>query len=200
MASKSKSRRRSKGVLAVISVLLLSSAFLRGGLEAAQAVARDSSSGFDRDATASAAMEPAVQCETDPDLLPLLRAMDRREERIREQEERAAIRMQTLKMADARIEKKMTQLREANDALRKTLAIADEAAEKDLMRLTAVYENMKPKDAAGLFEEMAPEFAAGFLGRMQPAAAAGVMAGLSPEAAYTISVILAGRNAKAPKE
>jgi flagellar motility protein MotE (MotC chaperone) len=46
---------------------------------------------------------------------------------------------------------------------------------------------------------MDPDFAAGFLGRMRPAAAAGIMAGLSPQKAYTISVLLAGRNAQAPK-
>ena len=46
---------------------------------------------------------------------------------------------------------------------------------------------------------MEPDFAAGFLGRMRPDAAAAVMAGLTPETAYSISVILAGRNATAPK-
>ena len=48
-------------------------------------------------------------------------------------------------------------------------------------------------------EEMEPSFAAGFLARMRSDVAAGIMAGLKPETAYTISVILAGRNAKAPK-
>ena len=62
-----------------------------------------------------------------------------------------------------------------------------------------IHENMKPKDAAALFEEMAPEFAAGFLGRMRPDAAGAVMAGLDPKTAYTISVLLAGRNADVPK-
>ena len=47
---------------------------------------------------------------------------------------------------------------------------------------------------------MTPEFAAGFIGRMRADAAAAIMAGLSPQAAYTISVILAGRNARAPTE
>jgi flagellar motility protein MotE (MotC chaperone) len=58
---------------------------------------------------------------------------------------------------------------------------------------------MKPKDAAALFEEMDPGFAAGFLGRMRAVAAASVMAGLSPQTAYSVSVIMAGRNANAPK-
>jgi flagellar motility protein MotE (MotC chaperone) len=35
---------------------------------------------------------------------------------------------------------------------------------------------------------------------MRPDAAAGIMAGLQPQTAYTISVVLAGRNAKVPTE
>ena len=93
-----------------------------------------------------------------------------------------------------------TALTDAEEKLAATLAQTDHAADKDVARLVAVYERMKPKDAAPLFEEMAPEFAAGFLARMRPEAAAAVMAGLAPPRAYAISVLLAGRNAKAPKE
>ena len=74
------------------------------------------------------------------------------------------------------------------------------AVENDLAALTSVYENMKPKEAAPLFEAMDPVFAAGFLARMRPEVAAGIMAKLSPDAAYSISVILAGRNANVPRE
>jgi flagellar motility protein MotE (MotC chaperone) len=56
---------------------------------------------------------------------------------------------------------------------------------------------MKPKDASLLFERMSPDFAAGFLGRMRPDAAAAIMSGLPPELGYSISVLLAGRNADA---
>ncbi|MEP4475030.1 MAG: hypothetical protein ABJ024_08265, partial [Lentilitoribacter sp.] len=79
------------------------------------------------------------------------------------------------------------------------MALANTAAEDDLVRLTAVYENMKPKDASALFEQMEPGFAAGFLGRMRADAAAGILSGLSPQVAYSISVILAGRNADIPE-
>ena len=94
----------------------------------------------------------------------------------------------------------MSEMQAVEAKLSATLSVADGAAEKDLARLTAVYEAMKPKDASALFETMAPEFAAGFLGRMRPEAAALVMTGLSPKAAYGISVLLAGRNALVPKE
>jgi flagellar motility protein MotE (MotC chaperone) len=48
-----------------------------------------------------------------------------------------------------------------------------------------------------LFERMSPDFAAGFLGRMRPEAAAAIMSGLPPELGYSISVLLASRNADA---
>ncbi len=86
------------------------------------------------------------------------------------------------------------------DELRSTLALADKAAENDIAGLTAVYQAMKPKDAAALFETMSPEFAAGFLGRLPPDSAAAILSAMSPEAAYGISVIVAGRNVGAPTE
>ena len=103
-------------------------------------------------------------------------------------------------IAEEEIARQMKALEEAEASLKSTLSIADDAAESDVARLTAVYEQMKPEEAAALFSEMDPQFAAGFLGRMRPDAAAAVMAGLDPADAYSISVILAGRNARAPRQ
>ena len=108
-------------------------------------------------------------------------------------------REQTLALVEASIAEDLQRLEQAEAELRATMAAADQAAENDIGRLTAVYENMKPKDASALFQAMEPAFAAGFLGRMRPEAAAKILAGLEPQAAYTISAILAGRNARAPK-
>lgn len=105
-----------------------------------------------------------------------------------------------LKAAKRDIAEQLAELRTAESALAETLAIADGAAEEDLSQLTAVYEAMKPSEAAPVFAEMEPQFAAGFLGRMSPTAAAGILTGLAPEKAYAISVLLAGRNANAPRE
>ena len=105
-------------------------------------------------------------------------------------------RMQALAIANEAAAARLAELAAAEDSLRRTLAIAETAAEDDLAGLTRVYETMKPKDAAALFERMDARFAAGFLARMRPEAGAGIMAGLSPEAAHAISVVLAGRNAR----
>ena len=198
--AKTKRRRRpGRGTLTIIAVLLLGSAILRIGLQATEAIARE---GEVPDMAAEQALsqpEPQ-QCVTDPDLMPLLAAMEERETRIREREERMTMRLRALKVADDKIAAKLAELKASEEALRATIALADEAAESDLARLTTVYENMKPKDAAALFETMDAGFAAGFLGRMRPDAAADIMTGLAPETAYTISVVLAGRNAEVPKE
>lgn len=133
------------------------------------------------------------------DVSNLIRALKEREAVVIKREKQIEMRMRALSVADTEIEKRLQSLTETEQALRATLSLADEASEKDLLKLTSVYESMKPKDAAILFEEMEPNFAAGFLARMRPDVAAQVMSGLSPQVAYSISVILAGRNATVPK-
>jgi len=108
--------------------------------------------------------------------------------------------MQALRVAESEITEQLAALTEAEENLSALIALSDTAAETDLTRLTTVYENMKPEDAATLFDQMDPSFAAGFIGRMQPAAAAQIMANIEAETAHLISVILAGRNASAPTE
>lgn len=196
---KTKKRRRApgRGALFAIALLLIGSAVIRLGDDAGQAFAKTSKT-MEMDDVEMAHAGPS--CEAPEDLQPMLDAFRNREARIAEQERALEDRLQALKFANREIDKKLAELQTAEEALRETIALADTAAEDDLDRLTRVYENMKPKQAAILFEEMDPNFAAGFLGRMRPEAAAAVMAGLSPQAAHTFSVVLAGRNANVPTE
>jgi flagellar motility protein MotE (MotC chaperone) len=116
--------------------------------------------------------------------------LDRREAAIED-------RLAALAEAEETLTQKLASLAEAEERLRGLMTLAEEAAEGDLAQLTSVYENMKPKEASLLFERMSPDFAAGFLGRMRPEAAAAIMSGLPPELGYSISVLLASRNAGA---
>lgn len=200
MSFKPKFFKVGRGSLVVISCLLFSSAALRLGLETGKAVATENpflETTLNR--SREPAKAPATPSESREELSEMLRSFQEREARIERLEEQIEVKKQALKVANKEIERRLTVLENAEASLRSMLALADTAAEDDLTTLTAVYENMKPKDAAALFEEMEPAFAAGFLGRMRPDAAAGIMAGLSPQAAYSISVILAGRNADVPK-
>lgn len=138
-------------------------------------------------------------CAPQVDTFGLLDDLRAREDRLRQREGALDDRKQALALARTEIDGKLAALERAEAELSATLTIADQAADQDVARLVAVYEKMKPKDAASLFGAMEPDFAAGFLGRMRPETAATVLAGLAPDKAYAISVVLAGRNANAPR-
>jgi flagellar motility protein MotE (MotC chaperone) len=180
-------RKMGRGALVILSLLLASSGALRIGAGVGAAMAN----------SAHEDTSKPLDCPLPP--AAVAAALVGRESEVKSQEMALEERMAALALADQAISKRMEELQTAEEELRKTLQIADGAAENDLARLTAVYEAMKPADAAGLFQTMAPEFAAGFLGRMRPEIAASVMAGMKPDKAYSISVLIAGRNATAPK-
>ena len=135
-----------------------------------------------------------------PEVGSLLESIRNRQEQLSRKEEEIATRQKVLNEAEVRIAVQLEKLEQAEQNLARTLAIADSAAENDLQQLTEVYEKMKPKNAAEVFGTMDISFAAGFLSRMRPESAAGILSEMPPNAAYSISVVMAGRNANAPTE
>jgi flagellar motility protein MotE (MotC chaperone) len=188
----SRRRRAGHGALFIVAMLFASSGALRlgSGVGAALAKADDEEAAHAEQALPQSCEMPSALAE----------ALTLREDRIAVQEASLKDRLAALALADAAITKRLEEMKAVEAELKATLALADGAAEDDIAKLTAVYQAMKPKDAAALFETMSPEFAAGFLGRMPPEAAAAILSGMSSEAAYGISVIVAGRNADVPKE
>ena len=184
-------RSRGRGTLFIIGMLFATSGALRLGSGVGTALAQA------KDAPDTAAAVVPASCEPP---VALAEALSLREGRLAVREAALNDRQAALQLADEAITERLAALEAMEAKLRATLAVADGAAEADVERLTAVYQAMKPKDAAALFESMSPDFAAGFLGRMAPESAAAILSGMSAEAAYGISVIVAGRNAKAPKE
>jgi flagellar motility protein MotE (MotC chaperone) len=187
--------RAKRGVLPVIAALFIMSAVVRLVGDAAPVLAQERT-----DPAAETAQAPTQDLAGEEMSPALIEALRDREARLADREERLADRMRALAVAEAEISEKLDALKEAEDSLAAMLALASTAAEDDLGRLTQVYENMKPQEAAALFETMEPAFSAGFMGRMQPEAAAAIMSNLDPQTAYLISVVLAGRNANAPRE
>jgi flagellar motility protein MotE (MotC chaperone) len=194
--------------LLVTAALLLSSASLRLGLMAVPAMAKSA------DEAATTALSETVQAPSEPvgetasaaphtptpDGLQLVLERLRKKERDLNARERVVVeRERAIEKANRELTAKLAELKQAENALRATLAEAEGATDKDIGRLVSVYEKMPPKDSAQLFEQMEPFFAAGFLSRMRPETAAGILAGMNPKSAYAISAVMAGRNAKVPK-
>ena len=192
-----------KGSILVISALLLASATIRLGGSATEALAAteptlDMAKAEEPEKKALVAKENSQTKPNRGEVQTLLDALRAREAAVEALEAELGAKEKAIEVAKTEIERRIEALEAAEKRLKQTLAQSETAAENDLTRLTNVYENMKPKDAAKLFEAMEPEFAAGFLGRMNSDTAAQIMAGLDPQTAYSISVILAGRNANAP--
>jgi flagellar motility protein MotE (MotC chaperone) len=141
-----------------------------------------------------------AQCPPVMEPREMLLAFKERAEQLDALELRLANREQVLRVAKIRIEDQLKELEEAEKSLSATIAQADGAAENDIARLTSVYENMKPQAAAQIFQTMDVKFASNFLARMRPDAAANILSNLEPDAAYSISVMMASRNADVPKE
>lgn len=192
-----------KGTTACLAGLLVASVCVRIFVSASTAIAASSNVEKEIDEVVELPLIPEDRIASSSPLEPerimtLVDALNQREEKVAEKEKQIKMQTETLEKARVEIERRLGDLERAEQELRATIALANGASEKDLSNLVAVYENMKPKDAAALFEQMDPQFASGFLGRMRPDAAAKVMAGLSPQVAYSISAILAGRNAEVP--
>jgi flagellar motility protein MotE (MotC chaperone) len=184
-------RKPGRGALFIVAMLFAMSGALRLGSGVGSALASV------KDTPTDEVMAEPSTCETP---VALAQALTLREDRLTEREAALQDRQAALALADEAITKRLAEMQAMEEELRSTLALADGAAEKDIEKLAAVYQAMKPKDAAALFEAMSPDFAAGFLGRLSPDSAAAILSEMSPEAAYGISVIVAGRNVGAPTE
>ena len=130
----------------------------------------------------------------------LLAAIREREAQLDAEEKRLAVRRQSLEVAETKLAEQLAAFEKAQENLERTLAMADQAAEKDIARMTTVYEAMKPAEAAMIVEKMDVAFAAGLLARMRPEAAAAVLTGMSPESAYAVTLTIASRNHGVPVE
>jgi flagellar motility protein MotE (MotC chaperone) len=187
-------RLGSRNVLVIVAALFVGSGVIRIGIGSGQAFALG-------DISADGQMESEpFACTPDQDPGGILNTILARERALIQAERTVAEQLKSIDFAKAEIRQNLMQLEAAEQKLAATMATVKNAAESDLARLTSVYENMKPKDASTLFSEMAPDFSAGFIARMRPEAAAKIMTGLDPATAYSISVIMAGRNANTPTE
>ena len=130
----------------------------------------------------------------------LLAAIRDREAQLEAEERRIANRAQTLNVAETKLAEQLDAFEAARARLEETLTQADSAAEDDIARMTTVYENMKPAEAARIIERMEVRFAAGLMARMRPEIAAQVLAGMEADAAYAVTLTIASRNAAVPTE
>ena len=188
-------KRAPRPTLIILSCLLISAAIRLG--TGGVALAEELATHVEEPSVATPPLTPPAP---EPEIGSLLESIRTRQEQLTQREIEIAERQHELNLVEQRIVQQLAALKQAEQKLADTLAIADSAAENDLKQLTEVYEKMKAKSAAEIFETMEVSFAAGFLSRMKPESAAGILSEMPPNAAYSISVVMAGKNANAPTE
>ena len=131
--------------------------------------------------------DPTLLTPQEIDLLQKL-ADRRREIAAREQE--LEVRMGMVAAAEARIDKKINELKNLEQEIQARLKTFDEQQEQKMESLVKIYENMKPKDAARIFEDLEMDTLLEVAQRMKERKLAPVMAKMDPEKAREVTVQL----------
>lgn len=106
------------------------------------------------------------------------------------------------------IDNRKAQLAEVEEGLRKRLTeikteksnkgtrqdLQSEAVRNDIDRLIAVYDQMKPAEAAAILTNLPADFAAEILMRVQPATGARIIAAVEPRQAAALTAHMGARN------
>lgn len=104
-----------------------------------------------------------------------------------------------IKAAEKRLEAKVGEMKDIETRIKTATDARDKEEKERLKGLVAMYENMKPKDAARIFDRLDLRVLVDLSTAMKPITMSAVLAQMSPEAAERLTVELATR-ASAPKQ
>lgn len=131
------------------------------------------------------------QCESPEDVLQSLSAerllLDRQKQDLFDREAEVAL-------AREKLEIEKDALQELKTAVEALLGKIESQQSEDLDRLIALYQNMKPAEAAAIMNDLDIEVMIMVLGAMQPRAAAPIFARMSPVRAGAVSKIILERS------
>ena len=131
--------------------------------------------------------DPTLLTQTEIDLLQQLAE---RRKYLETREGEIEMREGLLQAAEARIEKKIAELKLFQETIEKLVKTYDDQQGEKVQSLVKIYENMKPKDAARIFEELEMDTLLLVAERMKERKLAPVMAAMNPAKATEITVEL----------
>ena len=187
------------GALVIVAIGFVASALLRAG-EVVAKLPEETDDGFGNPIAKQQKPDKPKEMERvvigPPELIEEIKEL---REKLNAREDALSKREMKLRILEKRMKERLKEMRDARERLAATAALVDDAAGKDVRRLAEMYQQMKPKQAGQIFNEMAASFAAGFIAEMRPDAAALVLANMDATKAYAVSLLIAGRNLKQPK-
>lgn len=145
---------------------------------------------------AAVAAEPAVPAEEaaapiSKSEMTVLESLSERRKELATRAEALDTRERLLAAAEKRVEDRISELKEIEARINVRIGEQDAENEARLAGLVAMYETMKPKDAARIFERLDMGVLLDVVKRMQPRKMAAVMAAMDPVTAQDLTVELA---------
>ena len=125
-----------------------------------------------------------------PQEIDLLQHLSERRREIEAREQELNVRQGMLAAAEARIERKIAELKNLQAEIDGRIKVFDKQQEEKMASLVKIYENMKPKDAARIFEDLEMDTLLEVAQRMKERKLAPVMAKMDPEKAREVTVQL----------
>jgi flagellar motility protein MotE (MotC chaperone) len=130
--------------------------------------------------------------------LDVLRQLAKRRDELAARERALDDREAMLKATEQRISAQAEQMKQMKAEYQQMRTQRDEAAEASLRRLVAVYEAMKPDEAARIFETMEGSVLLDVVMRMGERRLAPILAQMSPARAQALTIAMAHRRAIVP--
>lgn len=123
--------------------------------------------------------------------LALLERLARRREKLAEREKELEMRDALLKAAEKRLQERVNELKDLEKSIQKASRLRREEKQEDLGKLVAMYQSMKPKQAAKIFEVLDSDMLVEVAKIMKPRKLAAIMGQMKPSAASALSVAIA---------
>lgn len=150
----------------------------------------DSDTGHGDDAANDTGLDPLDMTRTE---LELLQDLASRRAELDERDRMITVRQRLLEATEQKIDNKIASLKVLEKQLQALVIQIEEQEDAQLQSLVAVYEKMKPKDAARVFEQLDMDIQLSVAQRMKEAKMAPLMAAMSAEKARALTTALAAR-------
>jgi flagellar motility protein MotE (MotC chaperone) len=125
--------------------------------------------------------------------IDILQKLSERRTKLEEMERALQMREDLLKASEARITKRVDELKTLEDKIGTAGVAKEEAKAKELSDLVKMYESMKAKDAARVFDKLDIKLAADLGRQMNPKKLGDIVAKMSADQAEKLTVELANR-------
>jgi flagellar motility protein MotE (MotC chaperone) len=129
----------------------------------------------------------------------ILESLHERRQQLDNRSRELDMRENLLKAAEKRVEEKVAELKDVEARVKSEMGSRDKAEAQHFKDIIAMYENMKPKDAARIFDHLDMKILIEVATQMKPRAMSAILAEMTPATAEKLTVELANRASAVPK-